>query len=73
MKINININDQLELSLNQSLLAAPKRGVRGSPVTSKWWFARMRHIVNRAIDWRPAPLGRPEQIWFPNHQHHLAE
>jgi hypothetical protein len=25
----------------------------------------MRQVVERAIDWEPAPVPRPEQIWFP--------
>jgi len=30
-----------------------------------WWFDRIRQIVDRAFDWQPAPLPRPEQIWLP--------
>jgi hypothetical protein len=37
----------------------PRRAGRAS-----WWFERMRQIVDRAMDWEPAPLPRPEQIWF---------
>jgi hypothetical protein len=29
------------------------------------WFNRMREVVENAIDWKPAPPCRPEQIWFP--------
>ena len=29
-----------------------------------WWFERMRQVVDRAMDWRPAPPPRPEQMWF---------
>ena len=32
---------------------------------AQWWFQRMRQIVDRATDWRPAPPPRPVQIWFP--------
>jgi hypothetical protein len=31
---------------------------------AKWWFRRMRGIVDRAIDWQPMPQGRPEQVYF---------
>jgi hypothetical protein len=31
---------------------------------ARWWFDRMRQIVGQAIDHRPAPEPRPEQIWF---------
>jgi len=29
-----------------------------------WWFDRMRQVVERAIDFQPAPLARPEQTYF---------
>ena len=35
----------------------PRRQSRG-----RWWFARMRQVVDQALDWRPAPTPRPEQI-----------
>jgi hypothetical protein len=31
---------------------------------ARWWFDRMRQIVGQAVDRRPAPEPRPEQIWF---------
>jgi hypothetical protein len=31
---------------------------------ARWWFDRMRQIVEQAVDHRPAPEPRPEQIWF---------
>lgn len=31
---------------------------------AQWWFERMRQVVDRAVDWEPAPQARPEQIWF---------
>ena len=30
-----------------------------------WWFAQMRDIVERAMDWQAAGEPRPEQIWIP--------
>ncbi len=33
---------------------------------ANWWFERMRRVVERALDWQPAALPRPEQIWFGN-------
>jgi hypothetical protein len=59
-------NAQLELSLGSAratLMARPNH--RPSKFTSRWWFERMRQIVDRAFDWQPAPPPRPEQIWFP--------
>ena len=31
---------------------------------ARWWFDRMRQIVEQAVDRQPAPEPRPEQIWF---------
>ena len=31
---------------------------------ARWWFDRMRQIVEAAVDRRPAPEPRPEQIWL---------
>ena len=56
---------QLELSLDSTRLARVSRSngqVRAS--TARWWFRRMRQVVDRALDWEPAPPPRPEQIWF---------
>jgi hypothetical protein len=30
-----------------------------------WWFDHMRQVVERAMDWEPAPRFQPEQIWLP--------
>lgn len=53
---------QLEMSfgtLPTSIGKAQRRTSR-----AQWWFARMRQVVDRAIDWQPVPRARPEQIWF---------
>ena len=30
-----------------------------------WWFAQMREVVERAMDWNAGGEPRPEQIWIP--------
>ena len=63
-------NAQLELSFG---------ALRVRPVTTRcpsihnpqWWFQRMRQIVDRALDWQPAPAPRPEQIDFPGRDFQL--
>jgi hypothetical protein len=37
---------------------------------ARWWFDQMRQVVERAIDWEPAPPPRPEQIWFADPRRH---
>ena len=58
-------NAQLELSLhNHCTMRLPRDNRPPATYTSRWWFERMRQIVDRATDWEPAPLPRPEQTWF---------
>lgn len=35
------------------------------PSRAQWWFRHMRQIVDRALEWSPAPPPPPEQTWFP--------
>ncbi len=59
------IDAQMELSLEtKQLRAARARGSKVAPNTRRWWFDRMREIVDRARDWQPAPPPRPEQVTF---------
>ncbi len=57
---------QLELSLNHHRATpTPRAGRRPSTFTSRWWFERMRRMVDSAFDWPSTPPPRPEQIWLP--------
>jgi hypothetical protein len=61
----MNVNQQqMELSLAGANRCP--RLARHEPRRNhaRWWFDQMRQVVERAIDWEPAPLPRPEQIWF---------
>lgn len=60
--------EQLELGLNGAAERAPARRRESRIARAAWWFAQMRQIVDRAMDWQPAPPGRPEQTWLPNTQ-----
>jgi hypothetical protein len=56
---------QLELSFGtRRARLSPPVVRRASNRNPGWWFQRMRQIVDRALDWQPAPPPRPEQIWF---------
>ena len=63
---------QMELGfdnmLSSGLMAAQQRRAN----RASWWFERMRQIVDRAMDWEPAPLARPEQTWFEGTQGEAA-
>ena len=60
-------DNQLELGFNpgsQCRGATPARR-EGRIARAGWWFAQMRDIVGRAMDWEAAGEPRPEQIWIP--------
>ena len=57
-------NEQLELGLGRAKLPAASSKRQGRMTRAAWWFGQMRQIVDRAIDWQPAPEARPEQEWL---------
>jgi hypothetical protein len=68
LDMNMNKMGQLELAFSghpgfNVVIRQPHRLSR-----AQWWFAQMRAVVDCALDWKPAPPPRPEQIWFPSTQ-----
>jgi hypothetical protein len=59
------INQQMELGLGRARICGSVRRHERRQTRAQWWFDRMRRVVDRATDWRPAPPARPEQVWFP--------
>ena len=56
---------QLELSLESLRHRSSQSNASRPPANRRrWWFERMREVVERARDWHPAPLPRPEQTSF---------
>ena len=53
---------QMEMSFG-AMNVCPPRGQRRQS-RARWWFQRMRQVVERATDWQQAPPARPEQIWL---------
>jgi len=61
-----NVTDnQLELGFNGIRPLTNVAGREGRIARAGWWFAQMRDIVERAMDWEAAGEPRPEQIWIP--------
>ena len=58
-------NEQLELGFNGIKLLANGAPRQDRAARATWWFARMREVVERAMDWNAAGEPRPEQIWIP--------
>jgi hypothetical protein len=55
-------NEQLEFGINgnKSLLNGTGHpGARSRQARAGWWFAQMRNIVSRAMDWEAAASPRP--------------
>jgi len=60
-------NEQLELGINGNKLQMNGTGfhtIRNRRTRADWWFAQMRNMVSRAMDWETAGSPRPEQIWI---------
>jgi len=59
--------EQLELGFNPDIRYRGSNGPRHAGRTSRaaWWFAQMREVVERAMDWNAVGEPRPEQIWIP--------
>jgi len=61
-------NEQLELGFNGIKLltnGAQRPATRDRISRATWWFAQMREVVERAMDWNALGEPRPEQIWIP--------
>jgi len=58
-------NEQLELGFNGIRLCPCGPGREGRITRAAWWFAQMREVVERAMDWNAPGEPRPEQIWIP--------
>jgi hypothetical protein len=65
-------NAQLELSFGGLHVRTTSNTThRPSIRNPQWWFRQMRQIVDRALDWQPAPPPRPEQIDLPGRDFQL--
>jgi hypothetical protein len=56
---------QMELGFSPERTPCASANITRPPRNPQWWFSRMRQVVDQALDFRPAPMGRPEQIWLP--------
>lgn len=57
--------EQLELGFNGVQIRADAAPRESRVARANWWFARMRTIVESAMDWSATAEPRPEQIWIP--------
>jgi hypothetical protein len=59
--MNANRIDQMELGLNAKTRRLARRQRRQR---AQWWFVQMRRVVDAAMEWRPQPQARPEQVYL---------
>jgi hypothetical protein len=63
MNVNHANRNQLELSFETpAFRTGPRRPRDRRLARAGWWFEQMHAVVDRALDWSPAPPARPEQI-----------
>jgi hypothetical protein len=62
--MNINRIDQMELSLTGKGGRRRRQARQSRRGHAQWWFARMRQVVDSAMEWRPTPRARPEQAYM---------
>jgi len=55
---------QLEMSLEGPVAFRPMIRRRRRLTRARWWFEQMRQVVDRALDLKPAPPARPEQVFM---------
>jgi hypothetical protein len=57
-------NEQMEMVLGKTKPCNSPRRPQRRLSRANWWFQQMREVVDKAVDWQPAPPARPEQIYF---------
>jgi hypothetical protein len=60
--------EQMELGINRARECAPTRRRQQRLVRARWWFNRMRDVVDQAMDWSAKSPTHAEQILFPDIQ-----
>lgn len=55
---------QMEMSFDNTAAFRPVIRSQKRLSRARWWFTEMYALVDRAIDWRPAPPARPEQTYL---------
>jgi len=58
-------DEQLELGFTGLKLRPGGAPPESRIARAAWWFAQMRDVVERAMDWNAIGEPRPEQIWIP--------
>ena len=61
-------DQQLELGFGETRAVAQLSQRERRISRSAWWFAHMRRIVDRAMDWNAEGKLHPEQTWLPGVQ-----
>lgn len=72
MNNNLNVTEQLELSINGPRPVVCGRRQRTRIERAAWWFSKMRQAVDAAIDGSGQREVRPQQLWIAQTQRQVA-
>jgi hypothetical protein len=56
--------NQMELTLNAKATRLGRQARQKRRQRAQWWFGQMRRVVDAAMEWRPGPEARPEQVYL---------
>lgn len=56
--------NQMELTLNSRAVRLSRMARQKRRQRAQWWFSQMRRVVDAAMEWRPSPSARPEQVYL---------
>ena len=72
-KVKYMFDQQMEFGMENAKLCPSVVRRQQRTNRARWWFDRMREVVEQAVDRRPAPQPYPEQIWFSGAQRTVSE
>ena len=55
---------QMELGLERRAAASRAAQRQRARERAQWWFGHMRRVVNMAMEWKPEPGERSEQLFL---------
>jgi hypothetical protein len=56
------MNNQMELGFNKTRTCMTVKQRQRRMSRAQWWFKQMRRAVDCAIEWKPSPNARPQQV-----------
>lgn len=54
----------MEIQFEEARRPCSRRHPPARRTVARWWFARMRQVVDQAWDWNAGPPARPQQTYL---------